>query len=63
MKSGINVRDSRARAQGEIMIKRNQQVGILLSSALVLVAITVLMGNLPVKDANPDLARVEFFVS
>jgi hypothetical protein len=45
------------------MMKNNQQPGILLLSALVLVAIMVLMGNRLLTAENFDLNRAEFFVS
>ncbi len=44
-------------------MKSNKQPAILLVSSLVLVPIMVLMGNVLTKAENPDLARVEFFVS
>jgi hypothetical protein len=43
--------------------KSNRQPGVLLSAVLVLLPIMVLMGNVLSRLENPDLARVEFFVS
>jgi hypothetical protein len=45
------------------MKTKKQQPAILLLSALVLLPIIVFMGNGLLKVENPDLARVEFFVS
>jgi len=44
-------------------MKSDKQPGILIWSALVLIPAMVLMGNVLSKAENPDLARVEFFVS
>jgi len=43
--------------------KSNRQPGVLLLAVLVLLPTMVLMGNVLSKFENPDLARVEFFVS
>jgi len=44
-------------------MKGDNQLGILFVSALVLIPIMLMMGNVLSKAENPDLARVEFFVS
>jgi len=51
------------RAPGESKMETNQQLGTLLLSALVLIALMVFMDNVLSKDANPDLAGAEFLVS
>jgi hypothetical protein len=44
-------------------MKSNQQLGILLLSALVLIALMVFMSNVLPEGENPDLAGAEFLVS
>jgi hypothetical protein len=44
-------------------MKSNQQLGILLLSALVLIALMVFMSNVLSEDENPNLAGAEFLVS
>jgi hypothetical protein len=44
-------------------MKSNKQLAILLLSALVAIPAIVWMENVPPKTSNPDLDRVEFFVS
>ena len=51
------------RALGESKMENDRQLGTLLLSALVLIALMVFLSNVLPEGKNPDLAGAEFLVS